>query len=202
MKEAAGITAIVLSVVAYVPYIRDVVRKKTKPHAFSWLVWLIITLVIAFAQLAEGGGWGAIHNFTTAITCTIILVYALANKDKNITRSDIVFLALALVSIPLWAVTKQPVWSIILLTLIDLFAFYPTVRKSWSDPGSETVSSYTMAGIKYGLSLLAISTYSFATLLYPVTLVLINLLFVTLLVWRTQIVMQHQAKRESKGLGQ
>ena len=145
MKETAGIVTIILSLVGYIPYLRDVIKGKTKPHTFSWLIWLIITLIVGIAQLSAGAGWGALHNITTGLACVVILYYALKNKDKDITVSDKIMFGLSLLSIPLWVFTKDPLWSIILLTFIDIFAFGPTIRKTWSKPFSETLSSYSIA---------------------------------------------------------
>ena len=184
MKETAGIVTIILSLVGYIPYLRDVVKGKTKPHAFSWLIWLIITLIVGIAQLSAGAGWGALHNITTGLACVVILYYALRMKDKDITRSDVVSLVLALASIPLWVITKNPLWSVVLLTLIDMFAFWPTLRKAWRKPYSETMSSYVVAGTKYFIALFALNKYIFATLLYPVVLVFANSMLVALMLYK------------------
>lgn len=187
MKETAGIVTIILSLVGYIPYLRDVIKGKTKPHTFSWLIWLIITLIVGIAQLSAGAGWGALHNITTGLACVVILYYALKNKDKDITVSDKIMFGLSLLSIPLWVFTKDPLWSIILLTFIDIFAFGPTIRKTWSKPFSETLSSYSIAGTKYFIALFALSVYKLSTLLYPSVLVCMNFFLVFIMLWRRNI---------------
>lgn len=182
MKELLGGVTIFLSLVGYIPYIRDVIKGKTKPHAFSWVVWTLITFIVGFAQLAAGSGWGAVHNLVTGFVGAIILVYALKNKDKDIKRVDVVLFVLALLSIPLWVVTEDPLYSIILITIIDIFAFVPTLRKTWNAPHSETLISYVIAGLKYCIALVAISTYSLATLIYPVALIVMNASIVCIMI--------------------
>jgi len=184
VKELLGSATIFLSLVGYVPYLRDVFKGKTKPHAFSWIVWTLVTFVVGIAQLAAGAGWGTIHNLVTGFIGLVIIFYALKNKDKDITRTDIVLFALALLSIPLWVFTKNPVYSIVLITGIDILAFIPTLRKTWHDPASETLISYVLAGLKYCLALGAIGTYDFSTLLYPIVLVIMNVAIVTIMVAR------------------
>ncbi len=184
MKAAIGGITIFLSLVGYVPYIRDILRGKTKPHAFTWLVWTVVTFIIGFAQLAAGSGWGAVHNIVTGFICLIILFFAFKNKDKDIKKVDIILFVFALLSLPLWFLTKNPTYAIVLITIIDLLAFMPTARKTWNDHSSETLSSYEIAGLKYFLAILAITTYSFATLLYPVALILMNISLVSIIVLR------------------
>lgn len=184
MKELFGAITIILSLVGYIPYIRDVLRGQTKPHAFSWIIWTLVTFIIGAAQLAAGSGWGAVHNLVTGLIGLIILIYALRNKDKDIKRVDVVLFILALLSIPLWLLTKNPTTAIVLITAIDIFAFLPTFRKTWNQPWSETLISYVLAGIKYGFALLAIGSYDFATLLYPIVLVVMNASLVTIMVVR------------------
>lgn len=184
MKELAGSIAIILSLVGYIPYLRDVFGGKTKPHAFSWIVWTVITFIVGIAQLAAGAGWGTVHNLVTGIICLVIVFFALRNKDKDIKRIDVYLFCAALTAIPLWVVTKNPTYSIIMITVIDILAFIPTLRKTWHDPASETLISYVLAGIKYCVAIVAISVYGLSTLLYPIALIVMNVAIVSIIVLR------------------
>lgn len=64
-KVILGFVATGLAIISYVPYIREMLNGKTKPHTFSWLIWAIITYIAGAAQLAGGGGWGSMVAFTT-----------------------------------------------------------------------------------------------------------------------------------------
>lgn len=39
MKEIIGVTAVLLAFISYAPYIRDILKGRTKPHVYSWFVW-------------------------------------------------------------------------------------------------------------------------------------------------------------------
>jgi hypothetical protein len=68
-----SVIVVILSLAAYIPYIKDTLRGKTKPHAFTWLV-ATITAGIAFAlQLYGGGGIGAWPMFIITIICVVVL---------------------------------------------------------------------------------------------------------------------------------
>lgn len=40
-KLIISFVSVALVIYGYFPYVRDVFLKKTKPHLYSWLVWLI-----------------------------------------------------------------------------------------------------------------------------------------------------------------
>lgn len=50
LKEIIGMITVILGIVGYIPYLRDVLRGKTKPHVYTWFVWGLITLIIFALQ--------------------------------------------------------------------------------------------------------------------------------------------------------
>lgn len=184
MKNIIGIVAIVLTFIGYAPYFRDLLKGKTKPHIFSWFIWTIVTSIIYALQVSAGAGFGSLVTLAVAIISLLIFILGFKNGNKNIKKIDIVFLVLALLAIPLWLVIKQPVLSIILLSTIDMLGFAPTVRKSWDNPYSETLSLYTITTFRHGLSIIALAHYNIVTLLFPATWVIANALFSIMLIVR------------------
>ena len=184
MKTFLGILAIVIGVYSYIPYFRDIFAGKTKPHAFSWFVWFLLTGIAFFAQASDGGGAGAWVTGFTALVAFAIFVAALRVGRKNIAPVDWFFLVGSLTSLGLWAVTKNPVGSIILITIIDMLAFIPTFRKSYHKPTEETAITYALSAMKFAVGLAALDTVSVTTALYPFSLVITNGLFVAMVLWR------------------
>ena len=43
-KIILGVAAVLIGIAAYIAYFRNIFAGKTKPHAFSWLVWGIPAL--------------------------------------------------------------------------------------------------------------------------------------------------------------
>lgn len=181
MKELFGGIAIVLSIVGYIPYLKDIRKGKTKPHAYSWLIWSILSFVVFFAQLSRGAGYGTYFNFVTGLISLVILYFGFKKGEKNFTVSDKFALTVGLVAIPIWLITKEPFYAILIATFIDVVAFWPTIRKTWLRPHSETWSSFLISGFKYLCGVLAIQSYSKTTLLYPLVLVFINFGFVSMI---------------------
>lgn len=183
-KLILGIITVVIAFISYIPYFRDIFKGKTKPHAFSWLVWSVLTGIGFVGQVADNGGAGTWVTGVSALICIIVFFLALFKGEKEITRTDWLSLFGAGIAILLWIVVDQPIISIILITLIDALGFAPTFRKSFHKPQEETVITYTFSAIKFFIALFALDTFSILTVLYPASLVVMNGLFVIMIIIR------------------
>src|SRR5665213_1595078 len=144
-KIVLSIIAIVVGFIGYVPYLRDVFARRTKPHAFSWLAWTLLESIAFAAQLVKGGGVGTwVLGFSAAVALFITCV-ALVRRDTEIHFSDWVALLGALLAIVLWVFSKNPLAAVILVTIADACAFIPTFRKSFYKPDQETLTEYGLS---------------------------------------------------------
>ena len=189
MKELIGIIAVILTFVGYVPYIQDTISGKTKPHVYTWFIWGFITLLAFGLQISDHAGPGAFVTLAAAIVCLFIFVLGFFKRgDTKITKSDTAFLIAALIAMGIWLFADQPVLSVVLLSIIDMLGFGPTIRKSWNKPYGETLISYEINTFRFCLALLALNNYTLITTLYPATWVLANGLFsIFLIVRRRQV---------------
>lgn len=183
-KNVIGIIAIGIAIISYIPYFRDIFAGKTKPHAFSWLVWGVLSAIAFLGQIADGGGAGAwVLGFTAVVTLSIFFI-ALKKGEKNIKAFDWFCLIGAGITLILWLITNEPLLSVVLVTIIDLLGFIPTIRKSYSKPHQETLITYMLSTVKYGLAIIALQNYSLVTVLFPLAMVIVHILFVGLLIIR------------------
>ncbi|MCC7304584.1 hypothetical protein IT418_04210 [bacterium] len=167
MKSYLAIASITIAIIGYIPYFKDTVTGRTKPHIFSWFTWGLSSLIAFGVQLAGNGGEGSYVNLVMAIICFALVFLGYKNGTKNITKSDRISFILALVATIFWLIIKQPILSIVFVVLIDLFSLFPTVRKSWNNPWQETLSMYVISCIRQILTIFAMSSMTFVTLLYP-----------------------------------
>jgi hypothetical protein len=184
IKTVISVIAVILTFVGYVPYLRDIIRGKTKPHIYTWFLWGFVTLIAFALQLGDQAGVGSLATVASALICFVVFAFGMREGKKDITKSDTVFFIVALFAVAIWFFTKQPVVSIILILAIDLLSFIPTIRKAWKKPHEETLSTYLLNTFRHGLSILALQKYSIITWLYPVTWTLINGLFSAMLIAR------------------
>jgi hypothetical protein len=183
-KEIYGIIASIIAIISYIPYIRDVLANKTKPHAFSWLIWSILTAVAFFGQIAGGAGPGSWVNGFTTVVCFIIFIFGLIKGRSNIVLIDWICLVGAGVAILFWFITNGPLVSVIMVTIIDALGFFPTFRKSYHKPHEETWSTYVLSIFKYVFSLFALQTFSVVTVLFPIYLIFANGIFLVMVMIR------------------
>lgn len=182
MKEWLGLIAVVMAVVAHIPYVADIIRRKTQPHVFTWLIWAILTLFVFMGQWEQGAGPGAWPTMVAGSISIFIAILSLKYGTKDITRLDKVFFGAALISIIPWYLTKDPTISVLLLTGIDGVAFIPTIRKTAKDPSSETLFTYILNVPRHAIAVAAIAHYNAATYIYPSMLVIMNAVVVITIV--------------------
>jgi hypothetical protein len=178
-KAVRGAAAVLIGLIAYIPYLRDVFKGRTKPHAFSWLAWGTMEVIAFFAQFAKGGGAGTWATGTSAAATLLIAALAFRNKDKEIKLFDWLAFAGAITGIVLWRTLGNPVAAVIAVTLADALAFTPTFRKAFHKPYEETLSEYSLSAVKWLFAIAALEAYSATTWLYPASLVLTNTIFIT-----------------------
>ena len=168
--------------VSYGVYIISIFKGETRPHPFSWFIWGLLTAIACCAQVSDGGGIGSLITALSAGISFLIALIGYIKRDKIvISRSDIISFCLSLGAIPLWLVTDTPLWSVILITLIDAGGFYPTYRKSWYHPEQESRLSFALGGFKHVFTILALENISVITALFPLSLVLTNFGLITLI---------------------
>ena len=61
IKIILAIIATFIGIVAFFPYLKDTLNRKTKPHAYTWLIWALTQGTAVFAMLYAGGGIGAMN---------------------------------------------------------------------------------------------------------------------------------------------
>jgi len=188
IKITLSILSSIIGIVAFLPYIFDVIKKKTRPHIFTWLISSITQGTATVGIWYGKGGIGAIA--LTIGTFFVILVFflSLRNGKKDIARIDIAFLTIALGSILIWWLLDLPTLSIFLVTGIRIIGYIPTFRKSYKNPWIETVFAWGAWAIGDILIILALEQYNLLTLLFVSMLTMVNGgMFVLLLVRRKKV---------------
>lgn len=173
-----------IAIISYIPYISHILSGKTKPHAFSWFIWALLCFIAGFAQISGGGGVGASIVLTTGVISVAIACFSLRQRAVKITKGDWLCLIGALLAIPLWVITKRPLLSVILVSLIDIVAFLPTIRKSYHAPHQETLSTQVLSAVKHCITVAAQQRYTLTTVLYPGSLAIMTIFFTLMLIKR------------------
>ncbi len=184
-KEVLTTIGLIITFIGYSAYIYSIFKGETRPHPFSWIIWGLLTTIGFFAQVADNAGPAAyITGVSAAFTFFIAIIGYYKRADIVITRADWITFVFAILAIPLWLVTDTPLYSVILITVIDAIAYYATFAKTWHRPNQELPLLTIAATVKFSLQLFALHNYSVITVLYTLSLVIMNLAFLGVLYGR------------------
>ena len=68
LKTTYSFVAILLTLIGYIPYIKDTIKGKTTPHAFTWFTFGLATIFTFGLQLSSGGGVGSFVTLVISIS--------------------------------------------------------------------------------------------------------------------------------------
>ncbi len=190
MKELFAIIAVILAFVGNISYLKDTFKGKVKPHPYTWFIWSIVSMTTFFGGLVKGAGIGVLPTgIAEAFTIIIFLFslkYLFQGKAGHIRMIDNYFLAICLLGLIPWALTKDPTISVVIVVIIDIIAFVPTLRKTWAHPNTEKPLLYEMNVTRHILTLFSIQTYNVATTFHSVAMICTNILM-TVFIYRKKI---------------
>ena len=166
-------------------YLWSVLKWETKPHVYTMFLYVVITSVIFYSQIIAWAWYGSIYVGITWLFWILIFILSFWYGTEDITFSDKVALILAVFSIPLWYVTGNPLLSVILLMIVDIFSSYPTIRKTLNDPYSENLPAFIVEFVWISFSILALSQINFISAWYLIYIMLFDILMLYILFfWR------------------
>ncbi len=184
VRDILGGLATLIALISYIPYIRTIFTGTTKPHGFSWFVFGVLMVIGFIAQISDHAGAGAWVTGFSALVCFFIAGLSVFKGTFTPTRSDWIAFTGALMAIPIWMMTDNPLYAVILITIIDVLAFYPTFRKAYILPHEELLFTYLLSVVKFILGVMALENISVITALYPVSLIVMNGAFILMVLSR------------------
>jgi len=187
IKLFFGIASSIIAVVCFIPYIIDILKRKTEPHMYSWLIWTILQTIGVMAQLKEGAGYGAWALAIGAVFCFSIFLLSFKYGTRNISKFDTFCLIASVCTIIIYLAIENPVWAIIAVAIVDFVGFLPTFRKGFEEPDTETVSTFVMSATANVLSLIALQNYNVTTVFYIASLFFTNSSFAIMILLRRRL---------------
>lgn len=174
MQLTVGFLALVLNFIGYIPYIRDILRKKVKPHRITWGIWTILTTIAAFNQVSNGGGYSSLFFISTALLVTIVFVLSFHYGMGGASKIDRLCLILAILLLIYWIMVQETRLSTVVAVIIDGLAAIPTIIKTYRQPETESYPQWILAGIAGVLTMIAVPRFDWILIIYPLYIVLMN----------------------------
>lgn len=157
-------------------YIRQTLKGETKPNRVTWLMWSIAPLIGTVAAISDGVRLAILPVFMAGFAPLLVFIASFKNKKAywKLEKFDYVCGTLSALALILWGITKEPMIAIIFSISADLFAAFPTFKKSWKHPETESVEAYSTGLFNALTSFFALKTFAFSELAFPIYLVLLN----------------------------
>jgi hypothetical protein len=178
MKETLAVIAAIIAIAGNVSYLKDVFKGVIQPHPYTWFIWSIVSMTTFFGGLAKGAGIGALPTGVAEVFTVIIFLFSLKylfqGKAGPIRKVDNYFLLVCLLGLIPWLYTNDPTISVVVVVLVDIVAFLPTLRKTWQNPQSEKPFLYQANVVRHLLTLGALQTYNIATMIHSIAMICTN----------------------------
>ncbi len=181
-KALLGIIAGVIAFIAYIVYIISIFKGESKPNRATWWIWSFMGLVIGISYFfsgAENTIWVPLVEFLGPLSIALLSIkYGEGGLND---RTDIICFSGAVVSIILWVIFNSPLVALVTNLVVDSFALIPTIKKSFLRPEGEDFWAWFGTGVADSLNLFAAERPSFAILLYPVYMLISDLIIIGIL---------------------
>jgi len=187
-QEVLGAIAFIISLWGTFVYIRSILKGRTKPHLYTWVIFSILTCIAFVAQISDNAGPGAWMMGATSLSCFTTALLSIKYGIRNHSKSDKIALFASLSAIIPWLMTKDPLLSVIMISMIDGIAMFPTIRKSWNSPYQENLPAYWIANLKNVIALFALTNFSIVTSLYLISIMVVNTLLISVCIYRRKAV--------------
>ena len=198
MLQLFGFISGILVVIAYIPYLKDILRGKTKPERASWLIWFILGGISFFSQEAKGATNSLWLIGTENLGILAVFLLSLKYGTGGLTKLDLLGLAAAAFGLLMWSTTKEAAIALYIVLTINLIAALLTIHKTYNNPKSETLLTWLLAGIGGIFAILSVGTWNLVVLSYPIYHVIINFsVVITILFSERKLVKNRRNRKKS-----
>lgn len=176
----------IFSFLGILSYIRSTLKGETRPNRVTWSLWALAPLIAFSAELDKGVGIQSLMTFMVGFNPILVVIASLKNKkaEWKLGKLDYVMGALSLIGIALWLYLGEGNYAIFFAIIADGLAAIPTLIKSFKFPETENYMGY-VGGLSAALiTLLTIDMWNFAHYAFPVYILLVNSILVSLIRFR------------------
>ncbi len=155
-----AVISTLIYLIGAIPLWRDILKWRTIPHFFTYIVWLILVGFNLFVLISNGEFMAAIPTMLMTGSLLFGCVYWLKwFKKISINWFDYLCLVLSVLLIFYWIMSQNILQTVIFTAVIDLIAFLPTFKKWWLQPWTESILIYFMSAVGQVFTLLALSWF-------------------------------------------
>lgn len=178
IKTASTVIAGILFLVAFIPYIRAILKKQTKPAKASWLIWATLDSITFAGMLVKhtlnGQMLGAI------VGAWMVAILALKYGKPGWSKLDKFCLGGAFIGIALWQLSGNPVVGMSISLALVFIGAFPTFKTAWNHPEEEDRTAWLIYWLSCVFALIAIPAWTIADAAQPIVFTVIETVMVYL----------------------
>ena len=190
-KSVIGLIAGIIAFTAYIIYIISILKGRTKPNRSTWWIWSFMGLVVGLSYYLSGAVntiWVPVVEFIGPLSIALLSVKY--GEGKLSDKTDLICLVGAVLSVILWIIFNNPVIALVTNLAADSFAIVPTIKKSYLRPEGEDFWAWLGTGTADSLNFFAVERFSFAILIYPIYMLVSDLIIVIVLLMKKKDIMK------------
>ncbi|QQS20146.1 hypothetical protein IPL85_01690 [Candidatus Saccharibacteria bacterium] len=184
LRAGLGIASGLLMILCVVPYIRDILRRTTKPERATWWVWLGLGVMSVIAQFQAGSRWSLLMTVGSVTGCGAIAFFSLKYGYGHFKKQDTATLIVAALGMVLSQVLHSPLIALLIIVFVDMVGCSLTIVKTWEAPQTETLSTWVMATAAGLLGALSVSNPNLTKLVYPLYIFIGNFIMIAIIYHR------------------
>ncbi|KKQ23699.1 MAG: hypothetical protein US40_C0007G0013 [Candidatus Roizmanbacteria bacterium GW2011_GWC2_37_13] len=186
------IVGVILQTLGSWSYLVDTLKGRIKPNKVSWLLWSISPLIAFVAMIKQGVGITALATFIVGFVPLVIFIASFFNRkaEWKITTLDIFCGTLSVLGLVFWLITKVGNIAIFFSILADGLAAIPTIVKSYLYPKTENSTIFIFGFVNAVIALLALNEWNFQNYGFPIYLLFVNALLVSLIKFKMGLVIK------------
>lgn len=184
IRTAISIFSSIILVFSILPYIVNVIKRRTKPRIISWAIWALLNAISAAVAFSDGQYATAAFSATMFLLDGAVAVIGWEDGNRQITLMGKICLGGSLVGIIMWLLLDSPELAIIVSIVVNFIACIPTIVHAWQKPKEETWSAFLISDFASILTLIIATEWSITSIAFPLYFTIMNLFISIVIITR------------------
>lgn len=169
-----------------VSYIIDTYHGKVAPNRVSFLLWSFIPLISFFAMRSEGIGISSYLTLSTGLIPLLIFITSFLNPKAYWSLSVFDYFCgfISILGIILWLIFQSGNIAIFASIVADGFAAIPTLKKSYTNPETESAIPYFATVLAIILTLFTLKEFTFTSSGFITYILIVNTMISSLVYFK------------------
>jgi hypothetical protein len=150
-------------------YVRDTLRGVTSPNRVTWSLWGLEGVLAFAVEIQQRVGLASLMTLMLGLVPFAVVIASFKNPHGvwRIGAFDVTCGVIALGGLVSWCFIHQPTVALVAFVGADQVAGWPTVRKSWRAPSTESAGVFLLGCGNCGITMLTLHAITTAGALFP-----------------------------------